>query len=86
MDHNTDGRAATIWRLRARQTTAHCVLQELSVGALLTLFQDDEVISREAFPDVHLAEARADALHARLVAKGWKAVPVERPESGRRRA
>jgi hypothetical protein len=86
MDDNTDGRAAIIWRLRARQTTAHCVLQEMAVGALLTLFQDEDVISSEAFPDIHLAEARAHALRARLEAKGWKAVPTERVERGRRRA
>jgi hypothetical protein len=86
MDDNTDDRAAIIWRLRARHTTAHCVLQQLPVGALLTLFQDEDVISREAFPDVHLAEARADALRARLEAKGWKALPVERVQRGRRRA
>jgi hypothetical protein len=86
MDDNTDGRAAIIWRLRARHTTAHCILEKLSVGALLTLLQDEDVISREAFPDVLLAEARADALRARLEAKGWTPVPIERVERGRRRA
>ncbi|PYR89965.1 MAG: hypothetical protein DMF84_22260 [Acidobacteria bacterium] len=84
--HNTDDRAAILWRLRARHTTATCVLQPLAVGALLTLLQDDDVVFREAFPDAHLAEARARALRARLQGKGWHAVPIANAGCGRRRA
>lgn len=83
---NTDARAAILWRLRARHTTAHCVLQLLPVGALLTMLQDDDIVFRETFPDARLAEARADALRGRLEAKGWQPVPIERAARGRRRA
>lgn len=83
---NSDDRAETLWRLRARHSTVHCVLQPLAVGALLTLLQDDDVVLHETFPDAHLAEARANALRARLEAKGWQVVPPVNPEDGRRRA
>jgi hypothetical protein len=82
---NRDGRAATLWRLRARHTTAQCVLQPLPVGALLTLLQDNEVVFHETFPDTQLAEARADALRTRLEAKGWRAVPITATDRDRRR-
>jgi hypothetical protein len=82
--HNTDDRAAIVWRLRARRTMAQCVLQPLAVGALLTVLQDDEVVLQETFPDEHLAEARAEALRRRLEAKGWRAVPLENSERRRR--
>jgi hypothetical protein len=49
------------------------------------MLQDDDVVFHETFPDAHLAEARADALRARLEAKGWQSVPVETPAPGRRR-
>lgn len=84
--HKTDGRAAILWRLRARHTMATCVLQPLPVGALLTLLQDDDVVFNEAFPDAHLAEARAHALRARLEAKGWESVPIADADRDRRRA
>jgi hypothetical protein len=84
--HNTDGRATTLWRLRARHTIATCVLQVLPVGALLTLRQDDDVVFHEAFPDTTLAEARARALRARLEAKGWQTVPIANGDRERRRA
>jgi hypothetical protein len=84
--HNTDDRPAILWRLRARQTTAHCVLQPLPVGALLTLRQDDDIVLQEIFPDTHLAERRAVALRSRLEAKGWRIVLVEGADRRRRRA
>jgi hypothetical protein len=86
MHDNTDDRTAILWRLRARQTTAQCVVQPLPVGALLTLLQDDEVVFQETFPDTRLAERRADALRSRLEAKGWRIVSVERLERRRRGA
>jgi hypothetical protein len=82
---NTDGRAEILWRLRARHSTAQCVLEQLPVGVLLTLLQDDDVVLHETFPDAHLAKARASALRERLEAKGWQAVPSVGPEPGRRR-
>ena len=84
--YNIDHRDQILWRLRARHTTTHCVLQPLAVGALLTLLQDDDVVLQETFPDAHLAGTRADALRARLEAKGWRAVPLARVERTRRRA
>ena len=84
--HSTGDRATILWRLRARHTETTCVLDRLPVGALLTLQQDDQVVLQDTFPDVHLAVARANALRARLQAKGWRAVPLENSGRGRRRA
>jgi hypothetical protein len=80
-----DDRAATLWRLRARHTTAECVLQPLPVGALLTLLQENEVVFHETFPDMQLAEVRAEALRVRLEAKGWRAVPITTSRHDRHR-
>ena len=82
--HSTGDRATILWRLRARHTETMCVLEALPVGALLTLQQDGEIVLQDTFPDVHLATTRADALRARLEAKGWRAVPLERTERRRR--
>jgi hypothetical protein len=66
-----------LWRMRARQSAAICLVRPLDSGALLMLLQDDEVVIREMFADAMLAEMRATALRSRLEERGWHALPEE---------
>ena len=60
-----------LWSLRARRSTAKCVLHAEASWTELVILQDEEVAFREAFPDETSARVRADALHDRLMEKGW---------------
>ncbi len=60
-----------LWSLKARRSTAKCVLHAEASGTELVILQDEEVAFREAFPDESTARLRADALHDRLMQKGW---------------
>jgi hypothetical protein len=61
-----------LWSLRARRSTATCLLHPGSTWAELVILQDREVAFREAFPDEDTARLRARALHDRLLQRGWK--------------
>ena len=63
--------AGLLWRLRARRSTAKCVLHAEASWTELVILQDEEVAFREAFPDETSARVRAVALHDRLMQKGW---------------
>jgi hypothetical protein len=62
-----------LWSLRARRSTATCLLHPRSTWTELVILQDEEVAFRESFPDEVAARIRATALHDRLLKKGWKA-------------
>jgi hypothetical protein len=61
-----------LWSLRARRSTATCVLNPRSTSTELVILQDEEVAFRESFPDEDTARVRATALHERLLRKGWR--------------
>ena len=62
-----------MWSLRARRSTATCLLHPRSTWTELVILQDEEIAFRESFPDEVAARSRATALHDRLLKKGWKA-------------
>ena len=62
-----------LWSLRARRSTAKCVLHAEATWTELVILQDEEVAFREAFPDQDTARMRATLLQERLLKKGWKA-------------
>jgi hypothetical protein len=62
-----------LWSLRARRSTATCLLHPRSTWTELVILQDEEIAFRESFPDEDAARIRAMALHDRLLKKGWKA-------------
>jgi hypothetical protein len=66
-----DDRQGVLWSLRARRSTAKCVLHAEATWTELVILQDEEVALRESFPDEYAARLRAEALHHRLVEKGW---------------
>jgi hypothetical protein len=68
----SDDRQGVLWSLRARRSTAKCVLYAEPTRAELVILQDEEVAFREAFPDEDTARHRASALHDRLLKKGWR--------------
>ena len=65
-------RQGVLWSLRARRSTAKCVLHSDASWAELLILQDEEIAFRESFPDAFTARLRATALHQRLIDKGWK--------------
>lgn len=65
-------RQGVLWSLRARRSTAKCVLHSEASSAELLILQDEEIAFRESFPDEYTARVRASALHQRLIDKGWK--------------
>jgi hypothetical protein len=67
----SDVHQGVLWSLRARRSTAKCVLHAEAAWTELVILQDEEVAFRESFPDEHAARLRAEALHKRLVEKGW---------------
>jgi hypothetical protein len=70
---STDDRRDVLWSLRARRSTAKCVMHPMSTCTELVILQDEEVAFREAFADEEAARVRASALHERLLKKGWRA-------------
>ena len=70
MDAN-DGQGV-LWSLRAKRSTAKCVLRAEPAWTELVILQDEEIAFRESFPDEEAARSRAAALHDRLLKKGWK--------------
>lgn len=68
----SDDRVGVLWSLRARRSTAKCVLHAEATWTELVVLQDDEIAFRESFPDADAARLRAAALHDRLLKKGWK--------------
>lgn len=65
-------RQGVLWSLRARRSTAKCVLNSDASWTELLVLQDEEIAFRESFPDEYTARVRATALHQRLIEKGWK--------------
>ena len=65
-------RQGLLWSLRARRSTAKCVLHAEASSTELLILQDEEIAFRESFPDEYTARLRASALHQRLIDKGWK--------------
>jgi hypothetical protein len=61
-----------LWSLRARRSTAKCVLHAEATWTELLVLQDEEIAFRESFPDENAARTRATALHERLVRRGWR--------------
>lgn len=61
-----------LWSLRAKRSTAKCVLQPVSTWTELLILQDEEIAFREAFADEDAARLRASALQDRLLKKGWR--------------
>jgi hypothetical protein len=61
-----------LWSLRARRSTATCLLHPRSTWTELVILQDEEIALRESFPDEDTARVRARALHERLLKKGWR--------------
>ena len=61
-----------LWSLRARRSTAKCLMHPKSTWTELVILQDEEIALRESFPDENTARMRAAALHERLLKKGWK--------------
>jgi hypothetical protein len=70
---STDDRRDVLWSLRARRSTAKCVIHPVSTWTELVILQDEEVAFREAFANEDAARVRATALQERLLKKGWKA-------------
>jgi hypothetical protein len=62
----------SLWTLRAKQSIVKCVLQVDSTWSELLILQDQDLTTREVFPDPEMARARAHALHERLIEKGWR--------------
>jgi hypothetical protein len=69
----SDERQGLLWSLRARRSTAKCVLITEPTWTELIILQDEEIAFRESFPTEDAARLRASALHDRLLQKGWKA-------------
>ena len=69
----SDDLHGVLWSLRAKRSTAKCVLHAEASGTELLILQDEEVAFREAFPDEDTARLRAALLQERLLKKGWKA-------------
>ena len=67
----SEDRQGELWRLRAKRSTAKCVLHAEAAWIELVILQDEEVAFRESFPDERTARVRAVALHDRLVERGW---------------
>jgi hypothetical protein len=67
----SDDPSGTLWSLKARRSTAKCVIHAEAARTELVILQDEEVAFREAFPDETAARLRAGALHDRLMQKGW---------------
>ena len=61
-----------LWSLRAKRSTAKCVLHAEATWTELLVLQDEEIAFRESFPDEDAARMRAAALHERLVRLGWR--------------
>ena len=61
-----------LWSLRAKRSTAKCVLHAEATWTELLVLQDEEIAFRESFPDEDSARLRAAALHERLVRRGWQ--------------
>jgi hypothetical protein len=61
-----------LWSLRAKRSTAKCVLHAEATWTELLVLQDEEIAFRESFPDEDSARMRATALHERLVRLGWR--------------
>lgn len=68
----SDDRFGVLWSLRAKRSTAKCVLHSEPTWTELVVLQDEEIAFRESFPDAASARMRALALHERLLKKGWK--------------
>lgn len=69
----SDDLHGVLWSLRARRSTAKCVLHAEASWTELVILQDEEVAFREAFPDEATARTRAALLQERLLNKGWRA-------------
>ena len=67
-----EDRRGVLWSLRARRSTAKCVLHADRTWTELVILQDEEIAFREAFPTEDAARLRAAALHDRLLEKGWQ--------------
>jgi len=61
-----------LWSLRAKRSTAKCVLHAEATWTELLVLQDEEIAFRESFPDEDAARMRAAALRERLVRLGWR--------------
>lgn len=67
-----DDRQGVLWSLRAKRSTARCILHADRAWTELVILQDEEIAFREAFPNEDSARLRATALRDRLVQKGWE--------------
>ena len=61
-----------LWSLRAKRSTAKCVLHAEATWTELLVLQDEEIAFRESFPDEDSARMRAAALQERLMRLGWR--------------
>ena len=61
-----------LWSLRAKRSTAKCVLHAEATWTELLVLQDEEIAFRESFPDEDSARMRAAALQERLLRLGWR--------------
>jgi len=71
-----DGRV--LWCLRRRRSDVSCVLRVGSMPVEVQVFQKDELVLRELFPEEPLALAWAHSYEQRLRDKGWEDSPAAR--------
>ena len=69
---DAEPKEALLWSLRAKRSTAKCVLSTTPHAAELLILQDEEVAIRERFPDEDIARVRARALREGLLQRGWR--------------
>ncbi len=62
----------SLWAVQAKRSVMKCVLNVEPTWTELLVLQDEDVAVRETFPDQEQARAKAQALHERLIALGWR--------------
>ena len=61
-----------LWVIHAKRSVVKCVLHVEPTWTELLLLQDDDVASREVFPDDASARSTALKLKQRLLGQGWR--------------
>lgn len=61
-----------LWAVQAKRSVMKCMLHVEPTFTELLVLQDRDVAVREIFPDREQARRNAEALHARLLKRGWR--------------
>jgi hypothetical protein len=75
--------ARVLWCLKRRLSDVHCVIHAEGLPVEVQIFQDQDIVMRELFPEERLALGWARLYGERLKQQGWQEVPAE---NGRRSA